>query len=251
MAVNSGEFIDFTHERAMDAEVIETFSTRNGKRVELVRDESGEFVRRTYLPESVKEVERVGVPFGQAWKAFGQMVSGAGLEIVNSALIKETLDDDPIIVAKYLGDLGQDASPNSLSYEAKIELAGNIGKLLISHIDFIPDSQGFLPDAFAIDPASAAPVLVDVDPYLKRRETDRFGVRRTEASQGAFMRRSGWNIVAWASDDVERTAMATAFCRTAGGALKDESSMELVNQFSYVHSMSNGMSPEQLKQMGY
>ncbi len=251
MTVNSGEFADFTLDRAMDAEVVDTFSTRNGKLVELVRDEHGEFVRRKYLPEAVREVEQVGVPFGDAWSAFGQMFEGAGLEIVDCALIEDTLDDDPIIVAKFLGDLGREAGPKALPSDAKVQLAGNIGRLLTSHPDFMPDSQGFLPDAFAIDPASSRAVLVDVDPYLKRRETDRFGARRTEASQGAFMRRGGWNIAEWAANDDERTAMATAFCRTAGDALKDDSSMELVNQFSYVHFMSNGMSPDQLKQMGY
>ena len=251
MSVNSGEFANFSLERAMDAEFVDTFSTRNGKVVELVRDKQGEFVRRKYLPESVREVEQVGVPFCQAWSAFGQMFDGAGLKIVDSALIEETLDDDPIIVVKYLGHLGSEASPKALSTEAKVELVGSIGRLLTSHPSFMPDSQGFLPNAFAIDPESSRAVLVDVDPYLKQRNMERLGLRRTEASQGLFMLRSGWNIAEWATDDTERTNMASAFCRSAGEVLDDNSTAELIFRFSYVHFMSNGMNPEQLEQMGY
>lgn len=251
MAVNSGEFADFTLERAMDAEMVDVLSTRNGKLVELVRDENGEFVRRKYLPEAVGEVEQVGIAFGEAWNIFGQMFDNAGLEIVDSALIEETLDKDPIIVAKFLGRIGSDASPKALETAEKVKLVGNIGRLLTSHPSFLPDSQGFLPDAFAVDPDTQKAVLIDIDPYLKQRDTGRFGTRRTEAIQGAFMRRSGWNIAEWAMDDDERTAMASAFCRTAGDVLRDDTSMDLVNQFSYVHFMANGMSPKQLEQMGY
>jgi hypothetical protein len=251
MVVNSGEFADFTLERAMDAEVLDVFSARNGKLVELVRDENSEFVRRKYLPEAVHEVEQVGLPFGEAWNVYVQMFDNAGLEIVDCALMEETLDDNPIIVAKFLGGLGREASPKSLPSEAKIELAGNIGRLLTSHPDFMPASQGLLPDAFAIDPMTSKAVLVDVDPYLVLFETSRFGAMRTEAAQGAFMRRSGLNIAAWAVDDDERTAMASAFCRTAGVVLRDDASLGLFNQFGYVHFMANGMSPKQLEQMGY
>jgi hypothetical protein len=251
MAVNSGEFADFTLERAMDAEIVDTFSTSNGKTVDLVRDEQGEFVRRTYLPESVREVEQVGVPFGVAWNAFGEMFENAGLEIVDSKLIEETLDNDPIVVAKFLGNLDREAGPKALASEAKVELAGNIGRLLTSHPDFMPDSQGFLSDAFAIDPATSKAVLVDIDPYLKRRGMDNLAAGQTEARQGLFMLRSGWNIAEWATDDDERTAMAAAFCGTAAEVLGDDSTMVLVNHFGYVQLMSNGMSPEQLQQMGY
>ncbi|MCA9348678.1 hypothetical protein KC878_00860 [Candidatus Saccharibacteria bacterium] len=253
MAVGTEEFADFTLERAMDAETVEVFSNRGGKLVELVRDEGVEFVRRIYMPDAVKEIEQVGVKFEEAFEAFAYMFEAAGLEIVDCALIESTLRSGKqrVIVAKYLGSLGIDTDIMTLPFAAKVELAGSMGRLLTSHPDYMPASQVFLTDAFAVDPTTSKAVLVDIDPYLKRRYTDRLGILDTEGSQGAILRICGRIITKWAVDDGERTAMASAYCRSAGHVITDDSSLELLGHFGYVHFMANGMSPEQLEGMGY
>lgn len=254
MTGSVNEFEGFSLERAVAAETLAVLSSRSGKLVEHVEDQEGSFVRRTYLPEGVTEVTSGDIDFADAWDVFGEMFASAGIEVVPCTLIDESLDTNPIIVTKYLGKLRGAEATKAVPKETKVELVGKLGSLLTVHDDFLPDPQAFMTDGFAVDQDNGRLVLVDVDPYVKvrgRSRISRLDAIKDGAVQGAFMRRSGWNIAEWAVDEDERSAMATAFCRTAGEAITDDSSMELINHFSYVHFMANGMSPDQLASMGY
>ena len=236
--------------RVLGGEVVEVFSTRNGKDVELIQDGTGQFVRRTYHREAVREIEQADVSFAEAWQGFNAMFEGAGLNLVPSVLVDADADE-PVIVTEYLGDLSGN-TVSALPKEAKVTLASNLGKLLTSSPDFLPSAQGFSPhDAFSIHPQTGELCLVDVDPYMHPRRFPIMGTRyeksRAEGVIGAFMKKIGFNIREWAQTDDERTAMARAFVRTSGEALEDDSSMELIDNFSYVHFMSQGLDPEILK----
>ena len=254
MSSSSSEFVNFSYERAVGAQQVKCFSNRGGKLVEHVRDAEGDFVRRIYAPDGIGDVVSAGLSFSDAWSEFNTMFETAGINVVPSTLVEETADDLPIIVTKYLGNLDKTTGFNALPIDSKVEIAGNIGKLLTASKDFLPRAKGFMPDTFAIDRDTGELVMVDVDPYLRPREygfSARIDKIKKEDVQGAFMVRFGWNLAEWAINDEERQAMATAFVRTAGQVLADDSGMELINRFGYVHFMANGMTPEQLKGLGY
>lgn len=254
MPETNGEIAGLDYQRVVDAQVVKEFSDTNGRLVELVRNEGDEFVRRTYLPDSVSEIEQSsGVGFSETWQVYTEMFGSVGLSLVESRLFEESLDGNPVIVTRFLGYLGSEADIEKLPIERKVDVVGRLGKLLTAHKDFLPNAQGFMADGLVIDLTTEDQevVVVDVDPYVNFRGTGRFGGAHTASVQSAFMMRSGWNIDRWASDDEERSAMATAFCRTAGEVLDDHTREAVLKSFTYVHFMSNGFGPEELRALGY
>lgn len=233
-----------TFERAMEAELVEQLSDRNGKVVEHVRDDEGDFVRRTYLPEFVNAIDG---PFSNTWNNFVSMNQRAGIALVESRLVTEVSHDNPIVVTEYLGRVSAGSIKLDANKDRKVELAHNLGVLCVPYAGYLPQAQGYLPDGFVVHPQTGDIVMLDVDPYI----THALSPRQTETLQGAFMRRVAMNIERWASNEDERIAMAVAFCGTSCEVLTDDSDMQLLMDFSHAHFMSNGLSSTALANMGY
>jgi len=240
MALNG----EFDYARAISGNPIDVLSSRGGKLLELVSDNDGIFVRRKYLPKGVAAIESCNRSFSDAWTAYNEMLQGSGLSIVPSALFVNEEGTEPIIVSEYIEDV--DAKPvSSLPVEKKVLVAGNLGKLLTAHKWFLPSAQGFQKDAFVAVYGEAQ--LIDVDPYIKQRYRglDPRAERTVlEDVQGAFMISGARLLEEWSLSEGERTNMASAFVRTVGEVLNDDSSFTLLERFTTPHMMANGTSYE-------
>ena len=236
---------EFTYVRAQSARVIDRFSIRGHKTVELAEDNDGVFVRRVYEPRGVRYVERCNRSFSEAWGAYNEMLQSAGVTIVPSTLLEDEGNRKPIIVAEYIEN-AEIKQVSELPLPVRRDAATSLGKLLSSHRWFLPSAEAFHQDAFVAHNGDA--VLIDVDPYLVPRNrslSPDMEAAALRGAQGAFMLSGAKIIDTWCKSEDDLRSIASAYTREIGHVVADSPSLALSNEFSIPYFMSNGMTYEE------
>ena len=239
--------IDPLTKAGLEGDVEQVFSTRNGKRVELVNLDGRKFVRRVYESEGSNDIEMAAdTRFDLAYDAYIGMFNDASIDVVPNLLANTADSEDPAIIVEYVDDY---VDVREIDIDAKVELLKGLGRLPTVSDRYLPDPQGFSVDAFVQDKNSGKTILLDIDPYLKYRgngSRSRMDEIKADAVIGVYILRIIENIKYWARDDQERTAMAKAFVSTIQTVIDGNEGQTTFDSFGKLHLMGAGLDPDLL-----
>lgn len=231
------------HARILDATPIELLSDLDNKLVQVVQEPDGQtFVRRSYTQGSIANIKKLGLRFGDAWEAMHDVFADIGVDVVHSTLIETGQEGMPFVIAsEYLAD----ARPLiDASTESKVELAGNIGKLLTAGGFVTPHLQIFHEGTFmALEDETGKDnvVLVDVDPHL-----DSLTRLQGDDPNSAFFIRQVAELLWKECAEDQRTAVLNAFKGAVAGFAIDRGLDDTYMAFNQLQAMSNGVSPKDI-----
>lgn len=231
-------------QRVEAAEPVQTFTNRNGKVLELVRENDGtQFVRRSYDRSGMHGIENYDLTFPEAWKAFQAMYAEAEIDMTPTALVSFDRSNSSVavMVSEFLPDL---RSLKEASTATKVSLAKRLPKLFTGHEGVMLSSEAIMPDMFAVTGSDddERVLLLDIDPYVKTPHPAQLDVYT-----GHYIKRFSelmWDE--WCDED-ERKPVIIAFIRAAfevlgEGAISDLDS-DTGSAFANAHFMTQGMDP--------
>ncbi len=238
---------EFSYERVASASVVEQLSNRGGKVLEVVEDNDGRFVRRSYGYTGKWDIESCNRSFRDAWTAYNEMLSNAGIAIIDSELFIGGEYKLPVIASAYVENVGVKLV-RDVPLIKKVQAATSLGSLLSSHEWFLPSAQGFQNDGFVAENGEV--VLIDVDPYIKQRHRG-LDTQSEQATlrdvQGAFMLRGASIIDSWSVEEQELRALGSAFVTAIGDVVTDSPELALSDKFGIPHLISNGFTYEEAR----
>lgn len=238
-------------QRIAGAKVADQFSDRDDKKVELMVDGMDQsFVRRTYSPRAVQDIEgsmRDNFRFEQAWNAMHSDFERSGLKIVPSFILNpERGKNEPLVV---ISDYVKNSKPiKHASVEAKVELATSLGNILNKSQVVLPELQMLQADMFQ---ATEGPdgeeyiVLTDVDPLVILRWNLSGDKKRKESYHASYMNRvAGLFFDSWCLPGEHEKVFGALMESIKDTTINSDSpSGAMFDAFLTLNMMKNGIDP--------
>lgn len=202
----------------------------------MVEPDGRQFVSRTYEPGAELEYEQRDMSFLEALEAMIEMYRQAGIDVVSSSVVSPDLTEGRVtVLSEYLPD----AIPlKNAPIEAKREASRGLARLLDPSTRFLPSPEALVTDMFmaqADEEGSWHPIVVDVDPRIKKRRDFR-ALRELEISNHIFM--SKRVIQDGLSESRQEAAdLATAFLRSLDPSVTG-SSLATMDSLMDMHSLT-------------
>lgn len=161
---------ELSYDEIAQAKVEARISRDKGVVVDLVsvptNNDSLEFIRRTYSPSLVDDIQRLREPnaldFSQAATKFIGLFRASGIDVVPHIPIMPLDEGSPIIAARYIEPLVALKDADNL-----LQWAHSLGVLLEGDGHVAPKAQSIRLEAFKVG-ANGRLTLIDLDPHLRQ-----------------------------------------------------------------------------------